>query len=157
MGWMYMSKRKIYKAFAWIAVGLWMGLIFYLSHQPASASSQLSGGMMDFFINTVEGLVPFLKINWTGFHYIVRKSAHLTAYFILGVLVLHALKSSKMASWHNVLIAFFICVIYATSDEVHQLFIPGRSGEITDVLIDSGGAAGGIGVYQLISRIRKRG
>lgn len=150
-----MSKRNIH-IIEWSTVVFWMGLIFYLSHQPASTSSQLSSGIMSFFINTIESVLPFLNIDWTGFHFIVRKGAHLTAYFILGILVLHAFRSFKMIFWRRLLIAFIICVMYAISDEVHQLFIPGRSGEVRDVLIDSVGAAGGIGVYGLIKKLIRR-
>lgn len=150
-----MSKGKYHTISAWVAVFLWMGLIFYLSHQPASASSQLSGGIVDFFINSIERLLPLINVDGSFFHFIVRKSAHLMAYFILGMLVLHALRSIIMTSWKRLLIAFLLCVLYATSDEIHQLFIPGRSGEVRDVVIDSIGAAGGISLYMLIGKIMK--
>jgi VanZ family protein len=49
-----------------------------------------------------------------------------------------------------------ICILYAILDEVHQIFIPGRSGEIRDVFIDSSGSGTGILAYLAVSRITKR-
>lgn len=52
--------------------------------------------------------------------------------------------------------ALLICVLYAISDEVHQKFIPGRSGEVRDVIIDTAGASVGISVYLLFGMIVKK-
>ena len=56
--------------------------------------------------------------------------------------------------------AVTVCCLYAASDELHQLFIPGRSGEVRDVLIDtSGGAVGAmiyIGIYMLAQKVKNR-
>ena len=53
-----------------------------------------------------------------------------------------------------------ICLLYAASDEIHQLFVPGRSGEVRDVMIDFSGAVLGIAlsmlVFLLICRIKKK-
>jgi len=145
--------RNLYKILSWIMVVVWMGLIFYLSHQPATESDQLSGSVVDLVIQTFERVLPFIHLDWPGFHHIVRKSAHLTAYLILGVFILHALRQMKLLSWHSIVGALIICVCYAISDEIHQLFIPGRSGEVKDVLIDSVGATIGVGLYEGLRRL----
>lgn len=49
-----------------------------------------------------------------------------------------------------------ICILYAISDEVHQLFVPGRGGQVRDVIIDSAGAIAGILGYNGLSRIRSK-
>lgn len=53
---------------------------------------------------------------------------------------------------HIILIPLIICLLYSISDEFHQLFIVGRSGEVRDVLIDTIGALTGIYGYYLIKR-----
>lgn len=151
-----MSRKRKYKILAWLAVLLWMGLIFYLSHQPATQSSELSSGIVDMVVQTLDKLVPFVELNLDSLHYIIRKSAHFTAYFILGLLVMIAIRQSHKNYYKNIILTLVICVIYATSDEVHQLFIPGRSGEIKDVLIDSSGATVGTGVYLITSKLVKK-
>ena len=52
-------------------------------------------------------------------------------------------------------LSFLVCVLYAISDEVHQLFVPGRGAQVKDVFIDSAGAIVGVGLYLIISRIMK--
>lgn len=138
-----MNKKKI----AWLAVGIWMAFIFYLSHQPSGASSELSSGLLDFIIYPVEKILSPLPVDYAILHFLFRKAAHFFAYFLLGVLVFNALHISEVEFSQAFLIAFIICVFYAISDEVHQLYIPGRSGEIRDVVIDSIGSAVGILSY----------
>lgn len=151
-----MGKRKIRLILSWSAVVFWMGVIFFLSHQPASESSDLSSGITDVIVHTMQNIAPFISIEEDFFHHFIRKSAHFTAYLLLGMLVIHAL---RMPYRKGYIMAFLISVLYAMSDEFHQLFIPGRSGELRDIAIDSVGAATGIGVYMLsmfiIRRFRK--
>ncbi|WP_152656713.1 VanZ family protein [Oceanobacillus sp. CFH 90083] len=143
----------MYKSLSWTAVIFWMVLIFYLSHQPAAVSNELSSGITEMIVNTLEKLASSFQLNIGELHHIVRKNAHFFAYFILGVLVLNGLRRSGVYGKKGVGIALLICILYAITDEVHQLFIPGRSGEITDVLIDSAGASVGMAVYLVISRL----
>lgn len=142
-------KRKNFMA--WLFVFVWMGLIFYLSHQSASESSQLSGGVVAFVLHILHTIIP-QSIEVSAFHTFIRKGAHFFAYFILGILIYRAL----WGRWKNFFMALFIALLYAVSDEVHQLFIPGRSGEFRDVLIDSAGAATGILLYILLLRLLRR-
>src|SRR5699024_9669514 len=108
-------------------------------------------------IHILPSMLPLMSVDEELFHHFIRKSAHFTAYLLLGMLVLHALRKP---SRKGCTVAFLISLLYAISDEFHQLFVPGRSGEIRDVVIDSMGAATGIGVYMLgiliIRRFLKR-
>ncbi len=54
------------------------------------------------------------------------------------------------------MLSLMICILYAISDEVHQSFVPGRGPGVMDVLIDSAGAMVGIGMYEMISRIKRK-
>lgn len=138
------------KISSWCAVVVWMALIFYLSHQPGGESSHLSGGVLTF----IHALIPMFDLHENEWiHTFVRKGAHLGAYLILGALFMIALRSSYQTTLRKrAFIAFISSFLYAISDEVHQLFVSGRSGQVTDVLIDSLGAAIGIGIYLAISR-----
>ncbi|MGF7185304.1 VanZ family protein [Desulfitispora alkaliphila] len=143
------------KSISWAAVILWMVLIFYLSHQPAPESNELSKGITKGVVNTTERVAPNAEFDIRSLNHIIRKNAHFFAYFVLGLLVINALRVSGVNGTRSLILALGICVLYAVSDEVHQLFIPGRSGELRDVLIDSAGASVGIGVYMLVSKRRK--
>ncbi|WP_416147517.1 VanZ family protein [Salipaludibacillus sp. HK11] len=144
---------RVNKIISWASVVLWMSLIFYLSHQPATESSELSTGISEVIIKMVESIAPNVDFHLQDLNHIVRKNAHFIAYFVLGVLTLNALRRSGIRGGRSVVIALIVCVLFAISDEVHQLFIPGRSGEVRDVLIDSVGSSTGIGVYLLISKL----
>ena len=86
---------------------------------------------------------------------IVRKSAHFIIYLVLGLLLISYIKEYKIVNWKSMFFAFVIAFLYACSDEVHQLFVPGRSGNIIDVGIDSLGAYLGITIYYLYYKWRK--
>lgn len=143
------------KSIAWGAVLAWMALIFFLSHQPAEVSSGMSSGIAEKIMVIIETSAPAAAIDADFLHTFVRKNAHFFAYLILGVLTFFALLKSEVKEVRAAFIAFGIAALYAVSDETHQLFIPGRSGEVRDVFIDSSGAAVGIGIYFLLKKARQ--
>lgn len=150
-----MSKVNLHKIISWIAVLIWMAFIFYLSHQPAKVSSELSSGVVQLVSGMLTALFPFMEFDIDQLHFFIRKGAHFFAYFTLGLLVLRAILIGRNIKVYLIGYAFIICVVYAISDEVHQLFIPGRSGELRDVLIDSVGSVTGIGFYICMRYARK--
>ncbi|MCF6138807.1 VanZ family protein [Pseudalkalibacillus berkeleyi] len=141
------------KILSWSFVFLWMSLIFYLSHQPATASNAMSTGLTEMIVQFIEGVTPVQDFDLEAFNHIVRKNAHFFAYFILGLLVLNALRKNRIRK-KEIGFALLICVLYASSDEVHQLFVPGRGAQINDVLIDSSGAIVGVSLYTFVHKIR---
>jgi len=157
-----MNRKQITLLLSWTAVFLWMLLIFSLSSQVATQSSELSWKVTKVIIGTIGKIVPLnIESSTTTdlvlqFDHMVRKFAHGTVYFVLGVLVMNALRRSGIYGYRNVVFALLICMLYAISDEVHQLFVPGRGGQIKDVIIDSTGVSVGILVYLLISRVVKK-
>lgn len=151
-----MKKLSIHKLLPWMAVILWMMLIFALSHQPASDSGEISSGITKFVIEAVGQIMPMAEADFDLFEHIVRKNAHFFIYLVFGILVVRAFTKSGVNSSKAIGSAIVICVLYAMSDEFHQLFIAGRSGEIHDVLIDGWGAVAGIVLYWLTGKMLKR-
>lgn len=140
------KKRKIA---LWCIVAVWMAVIFMFSAQKGETSSKLSGAITESFITaanssdeTVDKLSDenyFLKIER-----FVRKTAHLLVYIVLGGLLLTVLLCYRLKQSLRMLIAFLLSVLYAASDEFHQMFVSARHASITDVAIDSLGALIGI-------------
>lgn len=123
---------------------LWCAMIFFLSSQPADESSQTSGVFAD-FIKTVF-FPDFDKLSEArqqdildSITFIVRKGAHFTAYGILGALAFQTLCFIKRKPVRAAAAVGFAC-FYASTDEFHQTFVAGRSGELRDVLVDTSGA-----------------
>ena len=121
---------------------IWMGIIFFFSNQKAIASNNISDGIIDkiviktysVFKNDVSTIEKeFIKKYFTR---PIRKLGHFVVYFILGILVFFTLKSYNI-KLSLTYYAILICCIYASSDEFHQLFIPGRSCQISDVVLDT--------------------
>lgn len=139
-------RRK--KRIGWFFVVVWMGVIFYLSHQPATASGELSAGITGMVLKLFS-IFP-IQLPEETLHFFIRKLAHFSAYFILGVLLFYSLHIGQKRQMTHAFIALLLSIMYAVTDEVHQLFIPGRSGEVRDVLIDSMGALTGILMYSSI-------
>lgn len=151
-----MNKKKIikYMIFAIIC----MLIIFLFSNQVSSTSNSISKTMVE------KVLKIFDKFFSTSFNnentidmlnYPIRKLAHFTIFFILGFSICSFLKELKVNKY--VLISIVICLIYALFDEVHQLFINGRTAKIFDVFIDMSGVLFAIFLKKCIISKSKRG
>ena len=79
----------------------------------------------------------------------IRMSAHFAEFAVLGLLLFLCLKGVR----HIVSIAWFIGILYAITDEIHQYFVPDRACEIADVIIDSMGVICGIMIALIIGRL----
>lgn len=146
--------KRISLVFLVLALG-WMSTIFYFSSQDGDESKEdsISVGLFvadTFFSNlSEEERLEFAE----KIDHPIRKCAHATEYALLGILVYFSLKNpDKRWFW----IAWIICILYASSDEIHQLFVPGRSGQISDVCLDSCGALVGILLSTFIQKLKRR-
>lgn len=143
----------------WIPAVVWMLIIFFLSAQPALVSNNLSRGVTKIIVETVGKIIPLdiemstLNDIVSQFNHFVRKFAHFSAYVVLGILVSYALTKNEIQK-RAFFLSLAICIIYAVSDELHQLFVPGRGCQFKDVIIDTAGAVSGIAIYKAINSLR---
>ena len=128
----------------WVLVILWMIFIFILSSQTANESNGLSTAVTEKIVKVIEKAVPQNSIDIRTFNNVVRKNAHFFIFLILGILVSIALKDSGYSRKKRLVLAIIICFLYAVSDELHQMLVPGRGAQLKDVVIDSAGAIAGI-------------
>ncbi len=160
-----MNRKTAGHLLLWLCVAAWMVLIFYFSAQPADVSSGQSGStirmLLELFYPNFESLsAEAATLLVDGFQHIVRKCAHFSIYTMLGFWLTNALFSYRRRPLPSALLAWGIAIAYAATDEFHQLFVEGRSCELRDVCIDSGGALLGITVtalvWTLIRYLKKR-
>lgn len=150
-----MMKKKIILS---ILIILWMGLIFFFSNQQAVDSDNVSNGVISKVIDVIEHIKGSeftdneLDMIYDYAVTPVRKTAHFLIYTILGMLVFNLIKQYKVKIKDVIIISILICLFYACTDEIHQLFILGRSGELRDVLIDTLGSIFGIFVTYLMMK-----
>ncbi len=155
-----MKRIKAKDIFA-LLVAFWCVAIFAFSAQSGDESSVSSDGVVYMICRLIapdlSGLDEAARAEYMStLTFIVRKAAHFTLYFILAVLSMLNLR--RRDGFERTFAAFAavwgFCIFYAATDEFHQLFVAGRSGEPTDVLIDSSGALTGLLFYALIEKIK---
>jgi VanZ family protein len=111
----------------WVPIIVWMGVIFILS------------------------AIPSLKTDLEE-DFLLRKIAHMVEFGILAWLFFRALNQEKISFYKKLIFSFIFSVLYAFSDEFHQLFVRGRHGSLMDVGIDTVG----IFIFSLIWYIKNR-
>ena len=141
------NKRKV---IYWGLLIGWMVFIFIMSNQPATISDSQSVGVLNIFIKLgidINGIFGELA------NFVVRKCAHFMEYMILGLFTFNVLRlyyTVKQVSIITIVFIFF----YACSDEIHQLFVPGREGAMRDVFIDTCGGIVFVVIRLMILRIK---
>jgi len=149
---MHRNKRTIFSCFAVI---LWMIIIFVFSAQESTETNHLSMSVSQMMIgNKAIGSTEISDSSETleWFNTIIRECAHFFLYFVLGILAVNAVRRTGMRSIKGFYLSASICFAYAISDEVHQIYVPGRYSSIKDILIDILGAIMGIGIYWIIHK-----
>ncbi len=124
-------KKSVKIIISWTAVLICMAVIFILSAQKGDDSQQLSDNLI---------FVLGLGLNSE----FVRACAHFLEYSGLAVLIYNALYQSCLRT--RPFLSIIISAAYAVTDEIHQFFVEGRAAQISDIVIDTLGAAAGIAV-----------
>jgi len=143
----------------WIAVILWIGVIFYFTSQPAEISRKQSGELLEKagVIEESEVDISVPKNNRetyvTKAQNIIRKSAHVIEYLMLGILATMAVTYKQGLRVLNITVSFVLCLAIASLDEFIQKFVPGRGSLISDVGIDAIGFCVGIAIIILIELV----
>lgn len=139
----------------------WMCVIFAFSAQPKEESGAVSES---FTYQMVSKTNRLFHIDWddarvreiaASIEGGVRKAAHMVEYGILAALIYGWLGRWAFPFLQRGGRAFLTAAIYAATDEFHQLFVPGRSGRVTDVLIDSAGGLLGVLTFVVVAWISK--
>lgn len=138
---------------------MWMCIIFAFSAQTKEESGAVSNS---FTYQIVSSTRTFFNLDLSdarvkeiadaieGF---VRKAAHMTEFGVLSVLLFIWIGQWEMGLLRRGLTASGAAAVYAATDEIHQLFVPGRAGRFSDVCIDSAGAVLGVVVFVLIVKL----
>lgn len=129
---------------------LWMLVIFLFSSQTApksqSTSDAVASGVIDIVTEITNQKVSSQSKQQQieNTRVLVRKTAHFTAYLILGILVYGTLDSYQIE--RKYIFAILFCFLYACSDELHQMFLAGRTARFFDIMIDTSGGLVGSGL-----------
>ena len=143
--------RKIIK---FLIIVIIFSIIFSFSNETGEKSSKRSDGLIirvsQLIINRQltekekDKVVNMLVVP-------IRKTAHVIIYLLLGISIISFYREFTDLDYKSVIICIVICLMLAIIDEIHQLFVAGRSGEIKDVIIDEIGSIIGVLSYYKVS------
>ncbi len=142
-------------AYGGLTIGM-MVLIFCLSAQDATESGNLSKWLLNTaFGQTLVRILPRLSENGEGAD--LRKYAHMGEYFLLAVFSFGFFREVTLERIPRKAFLFSLTLnfLYACTDEIHQLFVPGRAGRFTDVLVDTAGTLAALLLLVLAAALRK--
>ena len=136
---------KIKSAVFCVLTLLWMTVIFMFSAKNADDSTEQSSFVTNILMNIFSNVYRNSDLSdkmqiIESMSFAIRKAAHFSIYSVLGLLSFLSVYYLTKFSNKTPFISLLICFIYACSDEMHQLFVPGRSGQLRDVFIDFSGA-----------------
>ncbi|MBQ9530770.1 MAG: VanZ family protein [Eubacterium sp.] len=136
------KKNKTLSVVFWILTAFVMAIIFFLSSRNADESASQSSWLLT-IINSIFGA--------TLTDFIIRKAAHFCEYVLLCFLFNCSfyLTFKKNRTW----LSLALTSLYAATDEIHQIFVEGRSCELRDWAIDTAGAIVGLTVFVIITFI----
>ena len=141
------------KILLWSLVLICMSTIFYLSNMSSNESNTKSINTITKVIDKTTPIKNKTKENQLveSINPFLRKCAHASIYFILAILLIIAYYYTTNKKINIICIkTIIICFIYAITDEYHQTFIIGRTGQFSDVLIDTIGALLGVFLFYII-------
>lgn len=139
-----MTKKRI---ILFALVISWMVLIFWFS----SAGHEVSSGQSERVARSVQYIT-----NISFSEAVVRKAAHVFLYFVLGVLLVCLVRTYELCWFRAIACSTGAAFVYAITDELHQLLVGGRSGQASDVLLDTIAAFAGAWVAFGCQKLAKK-
>lgn len=146
---------------------LWALLIFYASNKDSKISNRDSMQVIRAVVEKTALVTNKLKITHIDtsseninrivikLNMPVRKLAHFTIYFILGILIYYTFICFGLPK-ESIILVLIMCFIYSLTDEYHQSFVSGRTATIKDCLIDTSGAICGCIIELIIYNMIKK-
>ena len=128
------------KLIAWLPTLMWLVAIAFFSTDTFSAEH--TGSILEKIINAIYGQIS--PDHFRVIHVIVRKGAHFTVYGLLSLFAYYSWRMTlpRRARWTFTwsVLALLLTLLAASSDEIHQMFVPSRGPSSNDVLLDMMGA-----------------
>lgn len=147
------KKQLIIQFILCLGVSALIGGIFILSSQDGEASHRLSVGLLrkiKTFVHVPASLKQLSLDFRIHYDFILRKTAHFSLFFLLAILLYFAYRSINKKNIF--LITFLSCAVFAALDELHQVFVIGRTAKIMDVSIDMAGSSVAIILIALLKK-----
>lgn len=140
---MHVVNMRTKRIYLYMSISLLiMFLIFLFSSQTGEESSEVSNAVLRFILEKLSDILPEAAVLFLQTK--IRKAAHFFIYMLLGIFLFLTAREARIREKAAPIAAWGIAFLYAGTDEIHQRFVPGRSGQFSDVCLDSAGALAGI-------------
>jgi VanZ family protein len=116
----------------WLPVGIWLSVIFVAS--TALFTPERTSGLIEPILRAIAPNADGITIE--RLHHLTRKVGHVIEYAILAVLLARATLALRATRRWWFVASVILLAAVAASDEFHQLFVQGREGQISDVVLD---------------------
>ncbi|HEY8892221.1 MAG TPA: VanZ family protein [Clostridium sp.] len=136
-----------------------LGVIFYNGTRRGEISQRSSNEFIKVvskFMNIPLSTFDKANIKFNDVNFYVRKNAHFFQYLILSVLMCSAVKQLKLYKWSEIYLLLFLLLLFPVADEFIQKFIPGRTSNIFDVVIDFSGGIIGMLIFNIRYKVHKK-
>lgn len=150
----YINKKYLYI----ILILLWLSIIFISSSMTSNSSNSSSKAIISKTVEIGYSIIgKDLSINELNditnrLNYPFRKCMHASVYFILSIFIINVFKEVKMENWKKYTCTILLCFLWAILDELHQVGVDGRTGQMLDVWIDTFGSIFGLFIFLLYKR-----
>ena len=151
-----LKRKTIFKVLMCV---IWLGLIFYNGTRQGEISQNASHKIIKVaskFMNvpSEQAVKPGIKFSDVNFY--VRKNAHFFQYLILSILMCAAVSHFKLYKSTKIFLLLFLLLLFPVIDEFIQKYVPGRTSNVLDVVIDFSGGILGMLIFNIYQKVHKR-
>ena len=151
------SKRKT--IFTVLMCLIWICIIFYNGTRQGEISQGSSKEIIEIISKVVKvspTTINELGIKFSDMNFFVRKNAHFFEYLVLSIFMCSASKHFRLSKSTEVFLLLFLLLIFPVADEFIQKYIPGRTSNVLDIVIDFSGAILGMILFNIGYKIKNK-
>ncbi len=138
---------------------IWLSLIFYNGTRQGEVSQKSSKQLVKIvtrFVNLPSTTLDSTMVKLSDLNFYVRKNAHFFQYLIFSILLCSAIRQFKLRKSSEIFLLLFLLLFFPVIDEVIQKYVPGRTSNVSDVIIDFSGGVLGILIFNFRDKIYKK-
>ena len=138
---------------------IWLGIIFYNGTRPGEISQRSSKEVIKvvrMFIDIPSATIDRPNIKFSDVNFYVRKNAHFFQYLIFSILLCAAVRQFKLYKSSDLFLLLFLLLFFPVIDEFIQKYIPDRTSNIFDIIIDFSGGILGMLIFNISYKMHKK-
>lgn len=138
---------------------IWLGIIFYNGTRQGEVSQRSSKEVIKIVSRVMSipsATTDITSIKFSDVNFYVRKNAHFFQYLILSILICAAVRQFKLYRSSEIFLVLFLFLLFPVIDEFIQKYIPGRTSNTFDIIIDFSGGILGMLIFNIYYKVHKK-